>query len=72
MLLAKCQERQGGNQQVQLISAEPRGVDPRFVVITRGGAATGEDKVTPGKITEESRVRRVVEKTHEFDPKKEK
>jgi hypothetical protein len=47
-------------------------VDPRVTVITRGGAAIGEDKVTPRKITEESRVRRVAEKTQEFDPKKEK
>jgi hypothetical protein len=28
--------------------------------------------VTPGKTTEESRVRRVAEKTHEFNPRKEK
>jgi hypothetical protein len=72
VLLAKLQERQGGNQQVQLISAEPRGKDPRVVVITRGGTVTGEDRVTPGKTTEESRVRRVVEKTQVFDPRKEK
>jgi hypothetical protein len=71
-MLAKLQERRGGNQKVQLISAEPRGVDPRVVVITRGGAATGEGKVTPGKITEELRVRKAAEKTQEFDPKKER
>jgi hypothetical protein len=71
-LLAKLQERRGGNQQVQLISAEPPRVDLRVVVITRGGAATGEDRVTTGKTTEESRVRRAAEKTQEFDPRKEK
>jgi hypothetical protein len=47
-------------------------VDPRVTVITRGGTATGEDIVTPGKITEESRFRKDAEKTHEFDPRKEK
>jgi hypothetical protein len=70
-LLDKLQERRGGNQQVQLITVEPRGVDPRVIVITRGGAATGEDKVTPGKITEQSGVRKGVEKTQDFDPKRE-
>jgi hypothetical protein len=34
--------------------------------------AIGEDRMTLGKITEESRVRRVAKKTQEFDPKKEK
>jgi hypothetical protein len=47
-------------------------VDPRVAVITRGGTSTGEDRVTPGKATEESRVRRAIEKTQEFDPRKEK
>jgi hypothetical protein len=72
VLLAKLQERRGGNQQVQLISAEPHGEDPRVIVITRGGIVTGEDRVTPGKTTEESRVRRAAEKTQVFDPRKEK
>jgi hypothetical protein len=40
MLLAKLQETRGGNQQVQLISAEPHGEDPRVVVITIGGDVT--------------------------------
>jgi hypothetical protein len=71
-LLAKIQERRGGNQKVQLISAKPHGVDPRVLVITRGDAAIGEDRVTLGKIIEESRVRRVEEKTQDFDPNKEK
>jgi hypothetical protein len=47
-------------------------VDPRFVFITRGGVATGEDTITPGKTTEQSEVRKSTEKTQEFDPKKEK
>jgi hypothetical protein len=72
VLLAKLQERRGGNHQIQLISTEPRGEDPRVPVITRGGIVTGEDIVTPGKTTEESRVRRVAEKTQVFDPRKEK
>jgi predicted ThiF/HesA family dinucleotide-utilizing enzyme len=70
VLLAKLQERRGGNPQVQLISAEPRGVDPRVVVITRGGASTGEDKMSPTKTTDESGVKRTVEKTPEFDSRK--
>jgi hypothetical protein len=47
-------------------------VDPRVIVITRGGPAIGEDRVTPGKTIEQSRVRKAAEKTQEFDPKKEK
>jgi hypothetical protein len=62
VFLAKIQEIRGGNQQVQLISAEPRGEDPRIYVITRGGIVTGEDRVTPGKTTEGSRIKRDAEK----------
>jgi hypothetical protein len=40
VLLAKLQERWGGNHQVQLILAEPHKEDPRVVVITRGGTVT--------------------------------
>jgi hypothetical protein len=69
VLLAKIQKSRGGNPQVQLISVEPHGVDPRVNVIIRGGVATREYRVTPAKTTEESRVRRVVE---EFNPRKEK
>jgi hypothetical protein len=47
-------------------------VDPRFVVITRGGTIIGEDRVNPGKTIEQSGVRKYGEKTQEFDPKKEK
>jgi hypothetical protein len=47
-------------------------VDPRVIVISRGGTTRGEDRVTPGNITEEIIVRRDAEKTQEFDPKKEK
>jgi hypothetical protein len=71
-LLSKLQERRGGNQQVQLITIEPHGIDPIFVSITRGGTATREDRVTPGKTTKQSGVIKVVEKTQEFDPKREK
>jgi hypothetical protein len=45
--------------------------DPKFF-ITRGGTTIGDDRVTPGKTIEESRVRRAAEKTQEFDPRKEK
>jgi hypothetical protein len=72
VLLANLQERGGGNYQVQLISTEPRREYPRFIVITRGGIVTGEDRVNPEKITEESRVRRDTEKTQVFDPREEK
>jgi hypothetical protein len=52
VLLAKLQERRGPQQnpQVQLIYVEPHGADPRVIVITRGGTATGEDRTTQGKI----------------------
>jgi hypothetical protein len=42
---------QGGNQQVRLISVEPRRVDHRVIFITRGGIVRGEDRVTPEKTT---------------------
>jgi hypothetical protein len=71
-LLAKLQEIRGGNQQVNLIIVEPRGADPRVIVITRGGTAIGEDRGTPGKTTKQSRIRKSVEKSQEFDPKREK
>jgi hypothetical protein len=71
-LLANLQERQGANPQLQLIYIEPRGEDPRVIVITRGGVFIGEDRVTQGKTTEESGVKKVAEKTQEFDPNKEK
>jgi hypothetical protein len=73
-LLAKLQERRGPQQnpQIQLIKEEPRGADPRVVVITRGGIVTGEDRVIQGKTTEESGVRKATEKTQVFDAKKER
>jgi hypothetical protein len=71
-LLAKLKERRGANPQVQLIYVEPHGEDPRVVVITRGGFSIGEDRVTPRKTTEQSRVRKDAEKTHYFYPKREK
>jgi hypothetical protein len=57
---------------VQLIYAEPHGVDPRFTIITRGGAATGEDKITQGKITKDSGIKKALEKGQCFDAKKER
>jgi hypothetical protein len=71
-LLNKLQERRGGNQQVQLISAEPRSEDPKVVVITKGGTLTGEDRVTPGKTKDGSGIRRATEKAQLFDPRREK
>jgi hypothetical protein len=52
VLLAKLQERRGPQQnpQVQLIYVEPRGEDPRVIVITRGGVVIGEDRITPERI----------------------
>jgi hypothetical protein len=50
---------------VQLIYAEPCREDPRFFVITRGGATTGEDKVAQGKTTDDHRVRKATEMTTE-------
>jgi hypothetical protein len=57
---------------VKLIYAKPHREDPRVIVITRGGVVTGEDRVTQGKTTEESGVRKDAEKTQVFDAKKEK
>jgi hypothetical protein len=42
------------------------------VVITRGGVVTGEDRLTQGKITEDSGIRKATEKTQMFDAKKER
>jgi hypothetical protein len=57
---------------VQLIYVEPRGEDPRVIVITRGVDVTEEDRVTQGNTTEESGVKKVAEKTQVFDANKEK
>jgi CRISPR/Cas system CSM-associated protein Csm2 small subunit len=57
---------------VQLIYVEPHREDPRVVVITRGGTATGEDRMTQGKIAEDSGLRKDVEKTQDFDANKER
>jgi hypothetical protein len=74
MLIAKLQERRGpqSKPQVQLIYIEPRGEDPRVVVITRGGTVKGEDKLTQGKNIEDSRIRKATKKTQMFDAKKER
>jgi hypothetical protein len=45
---------------------------PEFVVITRGGTVTGEDRVTPGKTAEGSGIRRAAEKAQLFDPRRER
>jgi hypothetical protein len=71
-LLAKVQERRGGNRQVQLISVEPHGEEPRVVFINRGGVVTGEYRVTLGKTTNGSRIRRASEKVSLSDSRKEK
>ena len=74
MLLAKLQERRGTQQnpQVKLIYAETHGEDMRVIVINGGGVVTGEYRVTQGKTTKDSGVRKAVEKTQNFDAKKER
>jgi hypothetical protein len=57
---------------VQLIYVEPCREYPKFFVITRGGAATGEDRMTQGKITEDSGIRMATKKTQTFNEKKER
>jgi hypothetical protein len=48
---------------VQLIYVEPRREESKFVVITRGGATTGEDRMTQGNIVEDSGIRKATKKT---------
>jgi hypothetical protein len=55
-----------------LIKDETHGEDPRVIFITRGGIVTGDDKMTQGKTTEDSGIRKVVEKTQTFDENKER
>jgi hypothetical protein len=57
---------------LKLIYAEPCGEDPRVTIITRGCGVTGEDSLTQGKTTEESRIRKAAEKTQSLDANKEK
>ena len=57
---------------MQLIYVEPHGEDPRVVVITRGGIVTGEGRLTQGKNTKDSGIRKATEKTQMFDAKKER
>jgi hypothetical protein len=57
---------------VQLINDEPHEEDLRVIFITRGDIVTGEDRVTQGKTTEGSGVRKATEKTQNFDAKKER
>ena len=72
-MLAKLQEKRGPQQnpQIELIKDEPRGEDPRFVVITRGGVVIGDYIMTQGKTTEDSGIMKAIEKTQMFDAKKE-
>jgi hypothetical protein len=74
VLLAKIQERQGPQQnlQVQMIYVEPHGEYPRVIFLTRGGVVTREDRLTQGKTTEDSGIRKATEKTQTFDAKKER
>jgi hypothetical protein len=51
---------------------EPHGVDPRVIVINRGGTSTREYRVTLENTIEGSRIRRTAKKTQLFDPRKEK
>jgi hypothetical protein len=55
-----------------LIYVEPHGEYSRVVFITRGGTITREDRLTQGKITEDSGIRKAIEKTQMFDAKKER
>jgi hypothetical protein len=55
-----------------LIYVEPHGEDLRFVVITRGGVAIGEDRMIQRKIAEDSGIRKAAKKTRAFDAKKER
>jgi hypothetical protein len=57
---------------VQLIYAEPRGADLKVSIITRGGAATGEDRESHGNNADYHRVRKATENTPTFDAKKER
>jgi hypothetical protein len=57
---------------VQLIYVDPHGGDPRVIVITRGGVATGEDIMTQGKLAEDLGIRKATEKTQAFNANKER
>ena len=72
VLLAKLQERRGGNQQVQLILVEPCKEDPRVTFITRGGTIIGEDRVTLGKTAKGSGIIRDAEKAQLFIPRRDR
>jgi hypothetical protein len=57
---------------VQLVYDEPRGENPRFIVIKKGGIVTRDEKITQGKIIEDSGIRKATEKTQMFDENKER
>jgi hypothetical protein len=72
--LAKLQEKQGPQlkPKIQLIKVEPHEEDPRVVVITKGGATTGDDRMAQGKTAKDSGIRKATENTQTFDAKKER
>jgi hypothetical protein len=55
-----------------MIYVEPRRQNPRDVVITQGGAATGEDRAAQGKTENDHGVRKATKKTPTFDARKER
>jgi hypothetical protein len=55
-----------------LIKAETPREDLRFIVITRGGIAIGDDRMTHENTTEDSGIRKSAKKTQTFDAKKER
>ena len=57
---------------MKLIYPKPRGTEPRVIVITRGGAAIGEDRTIQRNIIEDSGIMKVVDKTRAFDENKER
>jgi hypothetical protein len=55
-----------------MIYVEPRGNEPRVIVITQGGTAIGEDREAQGKNADGHGVIKDEEKTQAFDAKKER
>lgn len=69
-LLAKIQERRTQMVQpnVQKISIERRTQDPRIPVVTKGGAATGDDQMNVVVPPEGPWVKKAVKMSPDFDP----
>jgi hypothetical protein len=57
---------------VKPIYVEPCGIDPRVFFITRGGIFIGEDRTIQRNIAEESGIKKDVEKTQDFNARKER